>query len=783
MITPFVTLAAARLFSASTTSDVDDLIASVPRQKWRALGDQEGNFTLVNASADAADALVEKITNAMDALLELEVQLAGDDGFQTPRAAADRLLGVPQGRLEFLKDSERRRELAARISVTVRTSGEDDLPTIVVEDDGIGQHPEDFPNTLVSLNQNNKRDRLYLIGAYGWGGSAALAYCDYVLFVSRRDTRLVDGRSDRVGWTVVRYNDLSDERTSKTGVYEYLCVQAEDGALAVPSFDAGELSEERSNWTGTCCTLIRYQIGRATARSSTFLGPKSLRNVCNALLFDPILPFLVREERPKYVQSNPKNAEGVVIVGNAARLSELASKLRPRGSNLRDDEDGDEDAREAREVGVVHHDSYRGNLPTGGTARIRYWVMGESKKYKKDWQPARSYVPPEQAITLTHNGQRHAAWPREFFEGIGYASLGKAIVAQVDADDLSWREKRQLFATTRDKLKQTDIARALREEVESAIRQDEWLRTEEKKRRTMSLGQESKEQAERIQKMLASAISAYRDGKVDSFKKLLSADEDLQLFSDQPLADPNPPKPPGEDEEAIQPEFVGPPSFLHVLNGPVHVPAGGRAVVRLQMDAPDDYLDGGGGALIPLVTKGGDSFSVGGYSSLHGGIMRCTVNANRAAPGDRGRVVFTVTRGELLPLVDDAELAADEPPRLRVRSVGKQVGKEQGPPVRPCYKRQWDALGFDETTVAKLIPELEDPGVYTIWVSWDYPPLDSKLFKEKRLDPESAEGFKERFVAAMGFLAWLQHQSVGLVANDELKRAAEVHLFSSFLDR
>jgi hypothetical protein len=771
---------ATKLFTARTMADVEQVIASVGEHRWHPVGDQPGNYGPVNAINEPSDALVEKITNAMDAILELEVQVAGHTDIDSPRAVADRLLGVPRGHLEFLSDREQRRSLASRIVVSMRDGDQTDEPTIVIEDAGIGQHPDEFPNTLVSLNRNNKRDKFYLIGAYGWGGSAALAFSKVAIFISRRDPRVLENQSDDVGWTIIRYNDLAHERTSKTGVYEYLVVDNGSGELAVPRLGAAYLPTDRRDWSGTVSTLVGYKIGRGTARSAAFLGSTSLRNVCNALLFDPVLPFMVREERERYVKKNPRNAQGVIVVGNAARLAELEAKRRLGGDGAEDD-DQDEDAKEAREVGVIHRWSYHAPLPSGGVVTVRYWVMGESKKYKKDWQPTRSYVSPDQAVTLTHNGQRHAAWSRDFFEQSGYTSLSKAIVAQVDADDLDWVEKRDLFATTRDRLKQTDMAQTLRTKVKDALREDPWLKDEEKRRRTRALGQESKEQAERIQKMLARAISAYREGDVDLFKKVWSSNPEFPLFEDQPLLEPQRPEgePPLPDEPA---EYYETPTFVRVVNAPVRVPAGGRTVVRLHIDAPDDYFDTGVGEFLPLITRGADLFKIEGYSSLRNGIMRCTISAKGAAPGDRGRIIFTVTRGDDLPITDDTDLQAQEPPQPRAKPAGKQPGKEHGPPVLPCRRHQWPDLGFDETTVAKLAPDPDDPALYTIFVNWDYPAVDQKLLSEKKFDEELASNYKEGFVAAMGFLVWLQHQQGAPINHEELARAAQVHLFTAFMN-
>jgi hypothetical protein len=773
-----------RLFAAQSRADVAALIASVERAKWRAYGDQEGNYALINATASSLDALIEKLTNGMDGLIELRALLVARSDFASPREAVEVLFNIPKGHLEHVTDwsREERWRLAENLSITLRDGDAVDEPTVVVKDAGIGQHPDDFPTTLTSLNRNNKRDKFHLIGAYGWGGSAALAFCEAMIFISRRDPRLLNGRPDEVGWTVVRYNDLAQDRTSKTGVYEYLTVEDDaDPRGAVPRFSASELPPNLRDWSGTMCVLVNYDIGRNTARAAAFLGSQSLLKVCNAALVDPVLPLLVREERPKYIKQNPKNADGIVVLGNAARLSDLASRKKHKA--LSDDDTGEEE-KEAREVGVVHNSRFHAQLPTGGWVEVRYWVMGQPKKYKKGWEPARNYVMPEQAITLSHNGQRHAIWGRELFETIGYSALGKSIVALVDADALDWTEKRRLFATTRDQLRRTDIAQALRKEVDNALRQDDYLRGEEKRRRERALSHESKEQAERIQQLLEKAITGYQEGNVELFRAVMSSNQRLPLYENQPLADPEPPVSDPQERPELQ-DFTGDPTYVRVLNAPVHVPAGGRAVVRVQINAPDDYFDRtGAGEFLPLITKGSDVFRLDGYSSLRNGVMRCTVSHEGGAPGDRGRIIFTITRGEALPISQDAELIADEPPRKRVKSIGTGRGKEQAPPVKPCHREQWDDIGdFDETVVARLVPEPSDPELFTIWVNWNYGPLDDKLLKERKLDEELANGFKERFVASMGFLAWLQKQAGNVINNDELRRAAQVHLFSTFMDR
>ena len=104
------------------------------------------------------------------------------------------------------------------------------------------------------------------------------------------------------------------------------------------------------------------------------------------------------------------------------------------------------------------------------------------------------------------------------------------------------------------------------------------------------------EHAERIRKMLQRAIDSLRQGQSPLFKKTMSANPALELYGDQPLVavEPNggPPTPKPEDLEI---EYEGEPTEMRVVNPFVRVPAGGKAVIKIWMDAVDGYIAPGGG--------------------------------------------------------------------------------------------------------------------------------------------------------------------------------------------
>src|SRR5687767_226009 len=128
----------ARLFTAKTAADIEAIIADVPDPRWRHLGDKPGNYAQVNIGSDSADALMERITNAMDAVIEREAELRGEHDLQSPREASQRFLGVPGGHVWRMRDApalkreDARRALAEQVRVSLREGTRKEHPTVVV---------------------------------------------------------------------------------------------------------------------------------------------------------------------------------------------------------------------------------------------------------------------------------------------------------------------------------------------------------------------------------------------------------------------------------------------------------------------------------------------------------------------------------------------------------------------------------------------------------------------------------------------------------------------------
>lgn len=142
---------------------------------WRFYGDNSNNIgTIGNQSPDASKALVEKITNSIDARLMLECKLRGNDPKNTesnPKNIKEAMENY------FYSGSKFKNFLSLENENAIFATNDLKRPCISLVDKGEGQTPEEVPNTIFSLNKENKQGVLFTQGKYNQGGSGALKFC------------------------------------------------------------------------------------------------------------------------------------------------------------------------------------------------------------------------------------------------------------------------------------------------------------------------------------------------------------------------------------------------------------------------------------------------------------------------------------------------------------------------------------------------------------------------------------------------------------------------------
>ena len=328
-------------------------------------GGRANNQGTIQIASDAARSAIERVTNAQDAILELEHQRhEGRPDCRSPREAAQAWLGVPRNDgLAGLTPKERQ-DLAWGTVVRLETGEGWQSRILTVEDRGIGIDPDRMKGTILSLNESNKIQKHYLAGTYGQGGSSTLAFSKYVLIASRAVG------SDQIAFTVVFYEDLPADEY-KTGRYVYLVENGE--VLFVQAGDGGAFLPYG--------TLIRH-FGYDLTGYTSSIGPKSMYGALQRIMFDPILPIRFENKVAGWNRT---------IKGSRNALSGAV----------------DQDDEFAKGPTLDYHiPLFNVSLGDHGDLGIEYWVLSRPEGGKKS-KPSSAFVDDGKPIVLTHNGQSH----------------------------------------------------------------------------------------------------------------------------------------------------------------------------------------------------------------------------------------------------------------------------------------------------------------------------------------------------------------------------------------
>lgn len=287
---------------------------------WVPLGKDRGNAGRIKLASRPEGPIAERTINGMEALIELmrRLELLKDPGApvpQSPREAVARYFGLPpldqipkmKTSIKGQKPREYARELAKMLRVRVTYDKGQKEFAVFIEDEGIGQAPERMHETLLSLGSSDKGDKPYLIGLFGQGGSSTYAASDYSWCVSRRATPLLDGKTDGVGWTVVKQVFPEKRRDP---FYAYLAAKPNGEVPALPV----EAAEGIGLKNGSRFAHLGYNF--AGGGSAVTRG---LYQTLNHILFNPVLPFDL------YV-----GPTAATVYGNGYRLSNATVKERTR---------------------------------------------------------------------------------------------------------------------------------------------------------------------------------------------------------------------------------------------------------------------------------------------------------------------------------------------------------------------------------------------------------------------------------------------------------------------
>ena len=454
-----------KLLNAHQPEQVRDVLIQIGKAKYRfePVGNRKNNLATINIGTDPAAGVTERITNAIDAVLEKEWMYQGEpNDIKSPRRASEIWYGIENGKISRIKDphDKKLKDLSDLVNITLYDSGQPTKPTVEIRDKGIGLEPEQFSKTILDLNGNNKIGKLHLMGAYGQGGSTALSYNDLTIIISKPffgDQR----KKKKVAWTIVRINpgDINKDK------HEYMV----DNSTGQPFVT--EIADEEFE-PGTLVRHIMMDLGRYKGKITT--PSNSLWYLAHNFLFDPIIPFTISDRRNE-------SSDNRTVTGN--------NRLLTYTDNLE----------YFQEVPLTFKD---------GKVIIYYWVLNTKGENPKD--RIKHYTQPSSPIIITFNGQKQGVIGNGLIKNdLKLPFLDRYIIVQIEADNMDNDSKRQLFSSTRESLRDTSILEELRKLTIDTLSEDDELKRLDRERKQRYFTQEDTQVLDSLRKRLARRINSF----------------------------------------------------------------------------------------------------------------------------------------------------------------------------------------------------------------------------------------------------------------------------------
>lgn len=718
--------------------------------RWEPFGDNLSNISSIGLGTKPGRSLTERLTNAIDAILEERarkaVTLPGSSRIAAEQWFGRPITGPEDGLYKWTFEGSKFDRL---VHVVLLPSGVKSAPTLDVLDEGIGILPGNFRKTILSLQAGNKLTKRYLIGAFGQGGAATLSFCQYALFVSRtQDNPTI------VGFTVVRVMRLSDDY--KEDAYAYLAC-SRDGQLTVPQTTAsapitlytavGKVKNPPSLSYGTLVRHFEYKLPSLSGTLSP--SPGNLYQYLHNSMFDPLLPFRVVDLR------DDERARDERVTGSRNRLMRLVSQKE------NDEQEGRVEIRHHRPM--EYFSLHSGEAATTG---IEYWVVNhyrKSKKGGKDEVVLRSnsidsFVDPHHPIIGTLNGQNQGELNSRIFKDLGLGITARHTVVHIDSSNTTPRLRRELFSTNREGFKEGDVLSELERILRHMLDEDVELKKIEQeltdrltKRETEETNKEVQNQITRLLKdagfqVKTEGVTA-QEGQGES--AIINRKRKHKYVKPNPL--PTLPYPNVTRFEIVSPETK------------MEVAIGDHEIVLVETDA-DSMFDKQGKVAIRAEPKILEEF---GKSPLKGGRIRWRLRPIEGAiVGQNGKVIATITRPDGSQLSDEISFEI-----LPARQSTAKPDKGMVPPFRivpvsPEDEEQWTTLwpelgenATQEEQSRVAYKPLNINGEIHVYYSTIFTPYRETLDSLKLKGESAAQFFANGYQVWIGYHAILQESA------------------------
>jgi hypothetical protein len=664
--------------------EIDEIFGEL-KLFWHPYGDNTSNLSTIGLATKPGRSLTERLTNGEDAVLEGRALTAATPP-KSPRLAAkqwfDRPISGPDSGLFQWEISGRGYDRLLNIVLT--SSGSETAPTVDVVDQGIGIKPSDFPVTILSLQAGNKISKFYLVGAFGQGGSSTLAFCDYVVIVSRHK------QDSRVGFTIIKVMAMNENY--KEDSYVYLASRDENGNVAVPSAEIAEgalaLYKPKQGLSlptvqhGTLVRHVAYKLGDIAGALGP--APGNLYHYLHCSLFDPLFPFRIVDLR----FSGKERDE--LVTGSRNRLMRLAHKA--KGSET---EEAGSEIRHYRPMEYVV--PYGTNETSIG---IEYWVVFNHRRRKDGSitlrpQSNELYINTGHPIVGTLNGQNQGELTAKILRDVGLSMVAKHIAIHIDATNVNRTVRRELFSTSREGFKEGDILRGIVRVLEKMLSEDEELQKIERELTEKLARQEDKSTDDEVKKQVTRLLLDAGLQLQEEGPSITPGEGEMQSVRKERrgrhrVADPLPTLP---FPDVTRFEIVAPQDKLEVnIND--------SEVVLVETDADSEFDNRG---LVAIRSEPG-LLEVAAKAPLRGGRLRWRMRPKESAtPGATGRIVAALTKPDGSQIRDERDYVILPPQEEKVKVKKGLVPPFEILPIHPenepeTWENLWPNYGDDVTS-------------------------------------------------------------------------------------
>lgn len=729
--------------------------------QWRFYGDTDSNVSTIGMASKPIRSLVERITNAIDAVLEREKEKRPNSNPNSPHEAAKAWLGRPPTDTEsgiFTWKNYKEKGYDRLVHVVLNTGDKENAPTVDIKDKGIGLLSTQFRNTILSLQKGNKIKKPYLAGAFGQGGSTTLAFCDYTLIASRHHHH-----PDKVAFTVIKELELPEPYDYNA--YAYLGVETEED-VSVPECewdDSFQLyAAPEGNWNDSIFalehgTLIRHYGFRLEKYTNALTSsPGNLYHALHYMMFDPLLPFRIVDFRE---ESSPKDE---LVTGSRNRLMNRLSKSIKKDEENKPLETGTEVRHYAPREMVSPLDDSK---PCVG---LEYWVPINYRKYKDKLGIRGSssdiFVDRYHPILGTLNGQNHGEETARIIRELDMRMLSKHVVVHIDATHATKNVRNGLFASTREEFKDDRVLREILRVLKNRMEEDDILHEIEEELLEGILDKESEDTDEEVKEEITKLL---KDQGFDVTKRgeaNVTGENGEEKADTEPKPDKkNPWKP-----EPLQTLEYPKVTYVKIAfpQDELKIPLNRTYKVRIETDASFRFDREGRVALRSDPTK----LRVASDSKLGDGHKYWRVKAtDDAVVGDSGEVIVTITKPdgsqveaqvnfEILPeQKSSAEKQKANIPDFQIQRIDPYEHREK-------FEQIWNDLNEEDIDKVAYKATKTSGGVLVSY-STAFLPYREQMDRLKK-EVSLAARFRKNYEIWIGYHAILQLQEGSKIAAD-----------------